>query len=158
MACCHVTVYDAVGYCAAALLLLLLRMRVCGAFLEYSLLSKRCRAFILFADILMPPRARPDLGSHKRARVDISAVGGASQCDLPSPIDTRFFTSKSMAACKRDFQAAKPFPHLRLTNFCDEDRMRAIREEITGRLHSKFKETDLYKVCGALKPCDRLPI
>jgi hypothetical protein len=101
----------------------------------------------------MPPRARPDLGSHKRARVDISAVGGASQCDLPSPIDTRFFTSKSMAACKRDFQTAKPFPHLRLTKFCDEDRMRAIREEITGRLHSKFKETDLYKVCGSLLPC-----
>jgi len=102
----------------------------------------------------MPPRARPDLGSHKRARVDISAVGGAAHSDteLASPIDPRFFDSKTMAACKRDFHAAQPFPHLRLTKFCDEGRMRGIREEITGRLHAKFKETDLYKVCAALPP------
>jgi hypothetical protein len=97
----------------------------------------------------MPPRVRPDLGSHKRARVDISAIGGASQGMLPSPIDKRFFDSKTKAACKRDFRAAKPFPHLRLTKFCEESRMRCIREEITCRLHAKFKETDLYKVCCA---------
>jgi hypothetical protein len=94
----------------------------------------------------MPPRVRPDLGSHKRARVDISTVGGAAHSELPSPIDSRFFDRKTMSACKRDFHAAKPFPHLRLTEFCDEERMCAIREEITGRLHAKFKETDLYKV------------
>jgi hypothetical protein len=99
----------------------------------------------------MPPRVRPDLGSHKRARVDISSIGGPSQLELPSPIDARIFHSKVMASCKRDFQAAKPFPHLRLTEFCEENRMRAIREEITGRLHARFKETDLYKVRIAVR-------
>ena len=109
------------------------------------------RSVLVYFWYSMPPRARPDLGSHKRARVDISSVGGTSPCELASPIDARFFDSKTKTACKRDFQAAKPFPHLRLTNFCDEERMRAIREEITGRLHSKFKETDLYKVCSVLQ-------
>ena len=106
--------------------------------------------------VSMPPKVRPDLGSHKRARVDISSVGGSAPSELPSPIDTRFFDSKMMDSCKRDFQSAKPFPHLRLTKFCEEKRMRAIREEITGRLHAKFKETDLYKV--KRKPiCTRFP-
>jgi hypothetical protein len=79
-------------------------------------------------------------------------VGGQAPCELPSPIDARFFDSKMVASCKRDFQAAKPFPHLRLAKFCEENRMRAIREEITGRLHAKFKETDLYKVREAYTP------
>jgi hypothetical protein len=105
----------------------------------------------------MPPRVRPDLGSQKRARVDISSVGGPAQSELPSPIAARFFDCKTMASCKRDFQAAKPFPHLHLTEFCEENRMRAIREEITGRLHAKFKETDLYKVRGACTPFHGFP-
>ena len=103
----------------------------------------------------MPPKARPDLGSHKRARVDISAVGGAAPGDLPSPIDARFFSSKMTASCKRDFQSAKPFPHLRLSNFCAEDRMRGIREEITGCALT-FQNTSLFPFQNTSPPAPHL--
>lgn len=58
----------------------------------------------------------------------------------------------------RAFKEGKPYPHCSITNFCDPDLLRRVRDEIIDNIQATYKETDLFKMLqtGDLANMDRL--
>lgn len=79
-----------------------------------------------------------DVGARKKARV--------SQTSHLAPLAPLSFSKEKCQQLHADFAAAEPFPHLAVSDLCDDGFLRSVRAQIISELKADYKETDIFKV------------
>ena len=84
-------------------------------------------------------------------------VGDAPQ---PIPLAPLSYSVEERKALRSTFVNAKPFPHLTVSDLCDDAFLRTVRDEIIEHLKADYKETDIFKVLqtGMIRSTDRRTI
>ena len=70
-------------------------------------------------------------------------VGDAPQ---PIPLAPLSYSAEERKTLRSSFATAKPFPHLTVSDLCDDAFLRTVRDEVIAHLKADYKETDIFKV------------
>lgn len=81
--------------------------------------------------------------SAKRIKIAQAAAAASGTAGV---INQQLLSSDNRKQLRKDHDTAIPYTHLVLKDLCDEQLLRAVRDEVIHNISATYKETDLFKV------------
>eukprot|EP00878_Enallax_costatus_P041325 GHUV01048021.1.p1 GENE.GHUV01048021.1~~GHUV01048021.1.p1 ORF type:complete len:135 (+),score=21.84 GHUV01048021.1:202-606(+) len=75
-----------------------------------------------------------------------TAPAGTAATGTAGVIRPGLLSADNRTQLRRDHDTSGPYTHLVLKNLCDEQLLRAVRDEVIHNISATYKETDLFKV------------